>query len=117
MSDKIKKGKEGEAVAAEYLISKGFEIVERNYRYKQLEIDLIVKKTNWLIFVEVKFRSSDAYGYPEDFVDYKKAKNIVDGAEQYTYDKNWQGNVRYDIVAIRNIHGQQEIKHIEDAFY
>ncbi|MEK6780910.1 MAG: YraN family protein [Bacteroidota bacterium] len=117
MSDKIKKGKEGESLAAEYLISKGFEIVERNYRYKQSEIDLIVKKNNWLIFVEVKFRSSDAYGYPEDFVDYKKAKNIVDGAEQYTYDKNWQGNVRYDIVAIRNISGKLEIRHIEDAFY
>jgi putative endonuclease len=117
MSDKIEKGKEGEELAANFLVEKGFEIIARNYRYKRLEIDLIVKKNNWLVFVEVKFRTSDAYGYPEDFVDYKKAKNIVDGAEQYTYDKNWQGNVRYDIVAIRKIHGQLEIKHIEDAFY
>ena len=49
--------------------------------------------------------------------DEKDLWNIVDGAEQYTYDKNWQGNVRYDIVAIRKIQGQLEIKHIEDAFY
>lgn len=104
-------------MAARFLIDKGFEIVERNYRYKRLEIDLIVKKDNWLIFVEVKLRSSDAYGYPEDFVDYKKAKNIVDGAEQYTYDKNWQGNVRYDIVSIRLQQDQTEIIQIEDAFY
>lgn len=104
-------------MAARFLIDKGFEIVERNYRYKRLEIDLIVKKDNWLIFVEVKLRSSDAYGYPEDFVDYKKAKNIVDGAEQYTYDKNWQGNVRYDIVSIRLQKDQTEIVLIEDAFY
>ena len=117
MSDKIKKGREGEELAAGFLINKGFEIVERNYRYKRLEIDLIVKKNNWLVFVEVKLRTSDAYGYPEDFVDYKKAKNIVDGAEQYTYDKNWQGNVRYDIVSIRQLKNQQEILHIEDAFY
>jgi putative endonuclease len=117
VSDKIKKGKEGEKLAANFLIEKGFEIVERNYRHKRSEIDLIVKKSNWLIFVEVKMRSSDAYGYPEDFVDYKKAKNIIDGAEQYTYDQNWQGNVRYDIISIRDQHDQKEIVHIEDAFY
>ena len=104
-------------MAARFLIDKGFEIVERNYRHKRSEIDLIVKKDNWLILVEVKLRSSDAYGYPEDFVDYKKAKNIVDGAEQYTYDKNWQGNVRYDIVSIRLQQDQTEIIQIEDAFY
>jgi putative endonuclease len=117
MTDKIKKGKEGEDLAAEFLQKKGYEIVRRNYRYKQSEIDLIVKKNNWLIFVEVKMRSSDAFGYPEDFVDYKKAKNIIDGAEEYTYEQNWQGNVRYDIVSIRDQRGEKEIVHIEDAFY
>lgn len=117
MSDKIKKGKEGEDLAADFLIKKGFEIIERNYRHKRLEIDLIVKKNNWLIFVEVKMRSSDKFGYPEDFVDYKKAKNIIDGAEEYTYQQNWQGNVRFDIVSIRDQFGRKEIVHIEDAFY
>ncbi len=117
MNDKIKKGKEGEDMAARFLKEKGYEIVQRNYRYKQSEIDLIVKKDNWLIFVEVKLRSSDAYGYPEDFVDYKKAKNIIDGAEQYTYENDWQGNVRYDIVSIRVMRDKTEIIQIEDAFY
>jgi putative endonuclease len=117
MSDKIKKGKKGEDMAARFLMDKGFEIIERNYRYKQSEIDLIVKKDNWLIFVEVKLRSSDAYGYPEDFVDYKKAKNVIDGAEQYTYENDWQGNVRYDIVSIRLLKDKTEIVQIEDAFY
>jgi putative endonuclease len=117
MSDKIKKGKEGEDMAARFLVEKGFEIIERNYRYKRSEIDLIVKKNNWLIFVEVKLRSSDMYGYPEDFVDYKKAKNIIDGAEQYTYENDWQGNVRYDIVSIRLLKEKTEIIQIEDAFY
>lgn len=117
MSDKIKKGKEAEDLAADFLMAKGFEIIARNYRHKHSEIDLIVKKNNWLIFVEVKMRSSDAYGYPEDFVDYKKAKNIVTGAEEYTYQQDWQGNVRFDIVSIREQRGKREIVHIEDAFY
>jgi len=117
VTDKIKKGKEGEALAAEFLAAKGYEIVARNYRYKRSEIDLIVKKDNWLIFVEVKLRSSDAFGYPEDFVDYKKIKNILDGAEEYTYQQDWKGNVRYDIVSIRDIGGKMEVVQIEDAFY
>ena len=117
MSDKIKKGKEGEELAADFLKEKGYEIIERNYRHKRSEIDLIVKKNNWLVFVEVKYRTSDAFGYPEEFVDYKKVKNILAGAEEYTYIIDWRGNVRYDIVAVRNINGELEIKHIEDAFY
>src|SRR5258705_12410544 len=104
-------------LAADFLKEKGFEIIARNYRHKRSEIDLIVKKNNWLIFVEVKMRSSDAYGYPEDFVDYKKAKNIIDGAEEYTYQQNWQRNLRYDIISIRDQQGGKEIVHIVDASY
>ena len=117
MSDKIKKGKEGEDLAADFLVRQGYEIVERNFRYKRSEIDLIVRKENWLVFVEVKMRSSDAFGYPEEFVDYKKAKNIVYGAEQYTFENNYNGNVRYDVVAITMRDGVPDLKHFEDAFY
>lgn len=117
MSDKIKKGKEGEDLAADFLSRQGYEIVVRNFRYKRSEIDLIVRKNNWLVFVEVKMRSSDAFGYPEEFVDYKKAKNIVYGAEQYTFENNYNGNVRYDVVAITMQDGVPDLKHFEDAFY
>lgn len=117
MSDKILKGKEAENLAADFLKQQGYEIVERNYRYQRSEIDLIVRKENWLVFVEVKMRSSDAFGYPEEFVDYRKAKNIVFGAEQYTFEHNYEGNVRYDVVAISLRNGKPEIRHFEDAFY
>jgi len=117
MSDKIQKGKEAEDMAAEFLRTLGYEIVQRNYRYRRSEIDLIVRKENWLVFVEVKMRSSDAFGYPEEFVDYKKAKNIVYGAEQYTYENDYDGNVRYDVVAISMRNGVPDLRHFEDAFY
>lgn len=117
MSDKIQKGMEAENLAADFLKQQGYEIVERNYRYQRSEIDLIVRKENWLVFVEVKMRSSDAFGYPEEFVDYRKAKNIVFGAEQYTFEHNFEGNVRYDVVAISLRNGKPEIRHFEDAFY
>jgi putative endonuclease len=117
MSDKIKKGREAEDMAANYLQLQGYEIVERNFRYKRSEIDLIAKKDNWQIFVEVKMRSSEAFGYPEEFVDYQKRKNVIFGAEHYTYENNYNGNVRFDVIAIIIKNGVLEIKHFEDAFY
>lgn len=117
MSDKIKTGNEGEQLAANFLLEKGFEIVQRNYRYKHSEIDLIVKKGNWLIFVEVKTRSSHSFGFPEQFVDRNKVKTILFGALNYMHEVNWQGNVRYDIVAVSLGRGTPEIVLIEDAFY
>ena len=117
MTDKMQKGREAEDMAANFLQDQGYEIVQRNYRYKHSEIDLIVRKDNWLVFVEVKMRSSDAFGYPEEFVDYRKAKNIVYGAEQYTFQHEYNGNVRYDVVAISIRNGVPDLKHFEDAFY
>lgn len=117
MTDKIKRGAEGEALAARFLQEKGYEIVDRNYRFKRSEIDLIAKKNGWLIFVEVKTRTSNAFGYPEEFVDRAKEKKIMEGAEQYMLDQNWEGNVRYDIVSILLSGGNAEILHLEDAFY
>lgn len=117
MTDKIKRGAEGEDLAANFLKQKGFTVLERNYRYRKSEIDLIVSRGNWLIFVEVKTRTSTAFGYPEEFVDYKKKKLIFEGALNYMYENDWQGNVRYDIVAINLVRGRGEIHHIEDAFY
>lgn len=117
MSDKIKRGNDGEQLAADFLIKKGFTVIERNYRYKHSEIDLIIQQGNWMIFVEVKTRSSSEFGYPEEFVDYKKKKKILEGAEHYIFKTDWQGNVRYDIVSVRLKEGQTEVVHIEDAFY
>ena len=64
VSDKIQKGNEGENLAAEFLKKKGWEIVARNYRYRHAEIDLIIKRDDWTIFVEVKTRSHPTYGQP-----------------------------------------------------
>jgi len=117
MSDKIKRGNEGEQLAADFLMQRGFKIVERNYRHKRSEIDLIAQLDNWLIFVEVKTRSSSYFGHPEEFVDSRKRKKILEGAEHYLNEKDWQGNVRYDIVSINLSSGSPEVVHIEDAFY
>ena len=103
--------------AAAFLEGKGYQVIARNYRHKHAEIDLIVKRGDWLVFVEVKTRTSAAYGYPEEFVDEKKEEKILEGADHYLAECNWQGNVRYDIVAVSIVNGRWDIVHFEDAFH
>lgn len=114
MSDKIEIGREGENLAAEFLKDKGWEIVSRNYRHKHAEIDLIIQRDNWTIFVEVKTRSSSSYGEPEEFVDEFKARKIFEAAEEYIFSTNWLGHVRFDVVSIK-LGSPPEIVHFEDA--
>ena len=117
MSDKIKRGKEGEKLAEGFLVDKGFSVLKRNYRYRRSEIDLIVRRDNWLIFVEVKTRTSNAFGYPEEFVEPSQEKKIFEGALNFMIETNWLGNVRYDIVAVDLSGIEPDIRHFEDAFY
>lgn len=117
MTDKIKRGEEGEQFAASLLEAKGYTVLERNYRYRRSEIDLIVYRENWLVFVEVKTRSSNAFGFPEEFVDAKQKARILEAADYYQYIIDWKGNVRYDIVAVSLEQGEPELHHVEDAFY
>lgn len=114
MSDKINTGAKGENLAAEFLKQKGFEIVARNYRFKRSEIDLIAKRENWLIFVEVKTRSSREFGHPEEFVTNLKVFQIYQAAEEYIFSTDWHGHVRFDVVSVM-MGETTEIEHFEDA--
>ena len=114
----IQTGNFGEEKAANYLVEKGYTILQRNYRHKRNEIDLIVKKGQLLIFVEVKTKSNLTYGLPEETVDQSKADRIVEAAENYLFENDWQNDIRFDIISIV-LKGKlvKEIKHFEDAFY
>lgn len=114
MTDKKQTGDIGENLAADYFVERGFRVVARNYRWKHAEIDLIVQRDDWLIFVEVKTRRSSAWGEPESFVDSAKRKLIYDAAEEYIYKTDWQGNIRFDVVSVKTT-VPPEITHFEDA--
>ncbi|MDN5203330.1 YraN family protein [Fulvivirgaceae bacterium BMA10] len=116
MAKHLKTGKKGEELAVEFLQKKGFEIIERNYRIGKAELDIIAKNENLMIFIEVKTRTNNRFGFPESFVDRRKENLITEAAEQYTYDCQWHGNIRFDIIAI-SLKPNLEIEHFEDAFY
>lgn len=114
MSDKIKTGNKGETLAADFFKKQGWEIVSRNYRFGKAEIDLIIRRNDWVIFVEVKTRSSVEFGEPEEFVDAPKGNRIFDAAEEWIYSNHWQGHIRFDIVSVK-LGAVPLIEHFEDA--
>ncbi len=117
MAQHLELGERGEALAAEFLIEKGFQILARNYRYGKAEIDLIVKKDIFIVFVEVKSLTNLKFGMPEIAVDKKKIFLIKKAADNYVYRNNWHGQIRFDIVSVIFRANKTEIMHFEDAFY
>jgi|SRR5690606_28039192 len=114
-SNKIK-GDLGEELASSYLNKLGFTIVERNYRYKRAEIDIIAIKDKLLVFFEVKTRNGIGYGYPEEAVNEKKAEMVIMAANNYILDTGWENDIRFDIISI-SMQDKQQITHFKDAFY
>ncbi len=110
-------GKKGEILAANYLKRKGYQILDINWRFKKAEIDIISLKDDILAVVEVKTRSSDYFGNPQDFVKSKKINLLVEAVNEYVISKNLDVEVRFDIVAILNKNNSFEITHLKDAFY
>lgn len=114
--NKAELGKFGEEKAAIYLIEKDFEIIAQNWRHKQDEIDIIAKKENWVVFVEVKTRSGTAYGKPYEAVDARKEKAMLRAADAYIEENEIEENVRFDIISIL-VSDQEDvlIEHLEFA--
>ena len=104
MSIQTKKtGDEGEEIAAKLLAEKGFEILERNYRYKKGEIDIVARDpaTNCIVFVEVKSRKNLEYGEPEYGITKNKMSQIRRMASAYQFDKDLSElECRFDVVTV-----------------
>lgn len=113
----------GEALAAEYLVDRGYVILERNYRALSAEIDLICEDqpasdgvTGELVFVEVKTRTSTRYGEPLEAVTPKKLALVQRAADHYLFTHNLEDRVcRFDVIAILMQKGTPQIEHVRDV--
>ncbi len=109
-------GKKGEQLAVDFLIDNNYKILEKNYRYLKAEVDIIALKENILAVIEVKTRSSNYFGNPEDFVNPKKIKLLLSAIDFYVNEKDLDVEVRFDIIAITHHKKETKIVHLEDAF-
>ncbi len=119
MSIKSKQlGRYGEDLASRYLEQKGYQILERNYRWARAEVDIIARKENLLIFVEVKTAASPAMGEPISWVHEKKQRQVALAAQHYLQAKEIHGlDCRFDVIGIIRKRGSFNITHIENAFW
>jgi putative endonuclease len=109
-------GEKGENLAENYLIRKGYLILERNWKNRHEEIDIIARLDSWLVIVEVKSRSSKAFGMPYDNIGIRKQRLLVNAAEAYIIKHNSNLETRFDVVSIIRTATGHEIQHIEGAF-
>lgn len=108
----------GENVACEFLKENGYVLIERNFRCRQGEIDIILKDTvkGDLVFVEVKTRTNSLYGHPVEAVNNYKQKHIYNSAKYYIY-KNRINDIpiRFDVIEIFIKNNKFSMNHIKQA--
>ena len=106
------KGDAAERRAEELLKSRGFSILERNFRTRMGEIDLVARDGDTAVFVEVRSRASSAFGAPEETVTGPKRRRLILTAQAWAQNRAWEGPMRFDVVAIT----PGETLHIPGAF-
>ena len=118
MSDATKKfGSIGENIAAKFLESHGYKILNRNFRIRSAEIDIIAEIDNTIIFVEVKARKNLRRGNPAEAVNLRKQKKIIEAASVFLQDdKFFNRPCRFDVIEIYSNGKNFELRHIENAF-
>jgi putative endonuclease len=107
----------GEDAAARYLETRGFTVRERNWRFRQWELDLICRHRDTIVFVEVKTRRQGSMASPADALTPKKRARLVKAASHYlTQKKLWDAPCRFDLAAVTDTGTSMDVDLIENAF-
>ncbi len=109
-------GKKAEQKVADFLSEKGYLILERNWRFSHLEVDIIAKDQDFIVFVEVKARKNN-YQTFDEIISIKKQKNLINAAEKYLDLKNLDNELRFDVAFVIPKSTKFHIEYIENAFY
>ena len=110
-------GEKGEDIATIFLESKGFNIIERNWRYKHLEVDIIASIDKKIHFVEVKTRTNLKYGLPEESISQTKMNHLKVAASAYINQNNEWELLQFDVIAIMMTNKGEELFFIEDVYF
>ncbi|WP_298995270.1 YraN family protein [Flagellimonas sp. S174] len=110
-------GHEGERIAADFLMKKGYQILKQNYRYDRAEIDILAQNEDTLIVVEVKSRTSEFLEDITQVINQGKIKRLVKAADHYVEENNLDLEVRFDVIIVKRSSKGMEIEHLESAFH
>jgi len=117
MTNTVQFGRQAEHLAEMFLLSKGYQIIQTNWRYRNKEIDIICIHNGILIIVEVKSRMQSIHPIAGEVVNIKKQRNIIQAAEAYLLKYNINLPTRFDIISVLFYDYNFDIEHIENAFF
>ena len=118
MFNNVQSGHYGQKAAEDFLREKGMTLKEANFKVSRGEIDLIMKDSEYIVFVEVKYRRGLEYGLPREAVNFHKQQQIKKVALHYIARKRLQNqDFRFDVVELLEMDGELQINHIENAFW
>ncbi len=109
----------GEKKAADYLKLHGYKVIEKNYRCRQGEIDIIAQKRGYIVFAEVKLRKNNLYGEAREFVTAAKQQRVMTAAQLWLQQHETDKQPRFDVIEVYapdGVGGKVMINHIENAF-
>lgn len=101
MAKHLETGKQGEDMAAAWLATQGFNLLHRNWKHSYYELDVVASKEGILHFIEVKTRTTDTYGHPEEGVTPKKLERLMNAGEEFLHLHPIWKRIQYDILSIR----------------
>ncbi|SHF41489.1 putative endonuclease [Mariniphaga anaerophila] len=110
-------GELGERFAQEYVLQLGYKILDINWHFGHLELDIIAQDGKQLVVVEVKSRNGIRYEHPSEAVTTAKMKRIVEATEAYILEKDLHFETRFDVITIIFFKSGHELEHFKDAFY
>lgn len=118
--DRKRLGRQGEELAFDFLLEQEYQIIERNWRCRSGEIDIIAEKANKLIFIEVRTRRpSSRFGTAKESVDYRKQAKVRDIAQFYMHRYHkYEQPIQFDVITVEmsDISAEPKIEHIQEAF-
>jgi putative endonuclease len=118
MNTNQQKGNHGEELATAWLVKKGYTLLERNWRFRHWEVDIIASKDKFLHFIEVKTRHSLRFGRPEESITRDKMNNLRNAAEEYQYQHQEWKYIQFDVLAITVVNDEvKEVFMIEDVYF
>jgi putative endonuclease len=110
-------GKLGETLAVQYFLERGYEILHTNWRHSHWEVDIIASKEKMLHFIEVKTRRTQNFGHPEENIDSKKIKYLINASEEFLYQQPQWKRIQFDVLAITILKDKEpEYFLIEDVY-
>lgn len=110
-------GNIAEELARKHLVKLGYTILDQNWYYGHLELDIVAQDHDELVVVEVKSRNGLRYEHPSEAVTNTKIKRIVEAADAYLTEKALDADTRFDVITVIFVDEKYELEHFKDAFY